>query len=220
MSGVDGSGKTTQLALLERDLLSRGLRVERVWYRPGYSRIADWLRLTVRKIRPTALPPPGPNAERDRSFASHRVRAAWMLCAQLDALVQFGIVVRWKRFVSRVVLCDRYLLDSEIDLAWRFGEKFDSRSRLWRAVTTVAPTPNVSVVLWVDEDTAEERLANKREPFPDDKEGRAYRRKRYEEGLAELRAVRVDGSGSPEEVHGRVNATLSGAGARQASTCS
>ena len=181
VSGVDGAGKSTQIARLEARLRARGARPLVFWHRPGYSPELDALRRVVRRLRGGALPPPGPSAARERAFGRPSVRAAWLATALLDTFAQHALKVRTMLAAGRTVICDRGLADARLDLALRFPEAVPLLERLWPAIEASTPRPDVSLLLLVSPEEARRRSEAKREPFPDPPEVRLARDRAYRE---------------------------------------
>ena len=190
VSGVDLAGKTTQLELLERWLMAEGLRATRLWHRPGYSPALDGLRRAVRRIRPSALPPPGPSASRAEVFQRPSVRAAWITMALADSVAHYGLRVRAALRCHDVVLCDRYVADAVLDFRFRFGERAADLMR--RTLHPVAPIPHAALLLVLSWDEVLRRLSVKDEPFPEPMDARRLRYHAYQELAARGEHVVVD----------------------------
>jgi dTMP kinase len=204
LSGIDGSGKSTQLDLLEADLARCGARPARLWYRPGYSRQLDALRRMVRRLRPGALPTASQGAARERAFAKRRVRWTWLAVAWCDAMVHYGAKVRGLDLAGYVVLCDRYLADAIIDLELRFPELDRLSEGVGRILSWVAPNPDVSIMLSLPYPEVERRLAAKDEPFPDRPEVRRQRYEAYRSLARRADYAVVDASAPTDAVHRRI----------------
>lgn len=178
-SGVDGSGKSTQMNLLHASLEARGHRCVTLWFRPGYSREMDALRAAVRRLRPGSLPRSG--EARERAFQASGVRQSWMAMAWIDTWIQYGIKVRARLLAGQTVICDRYLADAMLDLEFRFPEMWQGAwSRAWRGLERVVPRPDVALLLMLPWEEMERRLEAKDEPFPDPVETRGRRYAAYE----------------------------------------
>lgn len=198
LSGVDCSGKSTQVERLTQTLRARGVNVSTMWYRPGYSTRLDRLRSVVRKTAPSTLPAAG-TAARDRAFSRGWVRSVWILTAALDMFVQYAVQLRLRLWRGETIICDRYVDDALVDFALRFPGHHLSRAFVSLAAS-LSPRPAVSFVLMLPWDQVCDRAAAKQEPFADDD---ATRRRRYDAyvALAFVSGAAVDASRSVEAVH-------------------
>ena len=203
-SGVDGSGKSTQIELLRAALERAGRDPVVFWFRPGYSDLLNTLKGLVRRARPGALPTAEKKEARERAFSRPWVRWAWVGMALTDTVFHLGLWLRLQSVRGKVVLCDRYLFDALLDLELRFPESRHLCEALAPALRRLLPRPDLWVFLSVSSETMAARLAAKDEPFPDPEELRQARYKRYlqwaEGGEAEL----VDAEASVAQVHERI----------------
>jgi thymidylate kinase len=209
-SGVDSAGKSTQIEALRTDLLRQGVVVKVLWYRPGYSPMLDRLRAVVRRVRPGALPPRGPTAERQAAFSRPFVQRTWVRVALIDTLLRLALV-RWWLARGAIVICDRYVDDWCLDLQLNFPLVDTHCSGLSRLMQRLAPPPKTSLLLLLGWDEMTRRAATKSEPFPDSPE---IRRKRFDayQALADNGTFQtIEADRSPEQVHQDIVTTL-GAG--------
>ena len=204
LSGVDGSGKTTQIELLAQALEEAGYDPAVVWFRPGYSELMDWIRSAVRRRKPDLLPTSTQSAARQRAFSKPSVRAAWIGMALSDVLLNLAGRIRLLESRGKVVICDRYLFDSMLDLDLRFDEFRRIKPVVERALGLVVPRPDVSMLLMVPRDVMHARLEQKDEPFPDPPHLRDQRYDRYQAWAESGQLVVVDGTKSITEVHERI----------------
>jgi thymidylate kinase len=143
-SGIDGAGKSTQIASLQDALSERGLKIVRIafWedvailprFRAGVS-----LRMLGGKqvgLEPTSLR----NDKNVRTWYLTLIRAGFYL---LDALHLRTVLERLRRGGADLIILDRYSYDQLVHI----------RSRHWlvrayiRTVMWVAPTPDFAFVL-------------------------------------------------------------------------
>ena len=201
-SGVDCAGKSTQLDLLESRFRGEGRAVRTLWFRPGYSDELDGLRALVRRVRPGALPrADGAAAERRKQvFEKPGVRRSWVAMALVDSLMQYAIKLRGWMARGDLILCDRYLWDCALDLTLRFPELSSPISRAMKGLNILCPKPDLSLLLVLSLDEAEERMKTKNEPFPDPEETRKDRYHRYMSLASTGDFYVVDASGSRDEV--------------------
>jgi thymidylate kinase len=203
-SGVDCSGKSTQIGMLHGFFEHKGEHVRVFWYRPGYSRELDAFRSIVRSLSSRAMPRASEGPKREDAFRRPWVRRAWFTAAILDMLFQYGVKLRIILASGKTVICDRYVADSFIDLSLRFPELVMRNGRLERTVTLMAPQPDHSLLLMVPSDELTRRLEGKNEPFPDSTETREARWKAYDSFAESGAAKQIDAIGTAEEVHARV----------------
>jgi len=199
-SGIDCSGKSTQIERLRRALVCRGDRTRVLWLRPGYSPLLDALRLLMRRVRPSALPTTADPAARERIFRKGRIQWVWTAAALLDAIWQYGVGVRWSLLLGHTVICDRYVEDGLLDLRLRFPALRTEGWPLARLLGAAAPKPTVMILLVIPRQEMLRRMAVKNEPFPDAPE---IRDQRYLEYLrfTDRGYVAVDGARPVEVVH-------------------
>lgn len=194
ISGIDGAGKSTQLALLRDELERRGRRPEILWHRPGYSPRLDRGRALLRRLRPSALPGADRPEARAATFARPGVSRAWMLAACADTLLEYGALVRLRLARGRDVLCDRYLLDARLDLELRFPGRAGEVARLFAALERLCPRPDLELLLSIPVDEMRRRNRQAPEPFPDPPQIREARHRAYRELAASGQLGVIDAS--------------------------
>jgi thymidylate kinase len=202
ISGVDCSGKTTQLERLQDRFQAEGHGCEVVWFRPGYSRELDFLRSTVRRFKPGLLPRSDgdESRNRDEAFKSGGVRRSWVVMAILDSLVHYVLKLRVLSAGGKTVLCDRYLFDGRLDLELRFPEYTSSIRKAFDVLRRMAPIPDHAFLLMIPLEVMESRMAEKDEPFPDPVETRQMRFEAYQFIGSRPGVTVVDGHGDRDQV--------------------
>lgn len=166
-SGLDGAGKSTQVALLIDHLRQQGYQTRYVWARGGYTPLIEGLKRTARCLLRRKLPPSGHSAERQRSFQKGYVRRLWLTAAMLELTWLYGVQLRWQLWRGRAVICDRYLFDTQIDFRLNFPQDEIERWWLWRGLTRITPTPDAIFWMCVPVEESVRRSTIKGEPFPD-----------------------------------------------------
>lgn len=204
VSGVDCAGKSTQLDRLEAELRGRGLKVARLWFRPGYSSGLNAARRLIRRILPAALPTSAQKEARGAAFSSRRVANAWIMLALLDMLFHYGLRLRVLKLFGYTVLADRFAADGFLDLRLRFPGVGLDRWRLSRLAEWAFVVPEHALLLNLPHQSMLDRMEKKREPFPDSADIRDARYAAYQQMAVEGRFVVIDAEGSVDEVHLRV----------------
>ena len=209
-SGIDSSGKTTQIELLREHVSGRGRRAVYLWGRVGYTGVFSALKSAGRRLLGSRIPAQGDVAQRERALRSGWLRRLWLTLALLDLLRLYALRVRLERLRGRVVVCDRYVWDSLIDLRLGFADDRVERWWLWRLVERCAPRPDVALLFTVPVEESVRRSDLKREPFRETSQRLAERAEEYAKLSLTVGWHVVDGMPPPEEVFERVLYLLSG----------
>ena len=208
LSGVDCSGKTTQLELLAESCTDAGHRVKQVWFRPGYSQEMDLLRKVVRKASPSTLPRHTKSKAREQVFAKSGVSESWVAMALLDSFLQCACKVRIYLAQGYTVICDRFLKDAELDLLLRFPNlQSIYKPSMW-ALRALAPTPDHAILLNLPYELLDARIVAKNEPFPDTEEVRIKRWQAYQDFSKTSQFEVVDASQTIDKVHSDIKTRL------------
>src|SRR5229473_2825664 len=114
-SGIDGSGKTTQVKLLEKRLKQNGVETLKMWsrWRPLLSLpLLQVLRRTgqVRVHKADFLSIVEFENPRNEAIAS-----LWCFATQLENFLKISLKIFFPLTLGRTVICDRYSLDLLVD---------------------------------------------------------------------------------------------------------
>ncbi|MGQ9603657.1 MAG: dTMP kinase [bacterium] len=129
--GIDGSGKTTQANLLKKALVARGKRAEVVWLR-GESYLTKPLLAVAKRI--FKAPKQNKRGEKQdekiyqdytrsksKIFGNPLARQLWKSLSLLDTWITFRMAKSRLRGKPDVIIFDRYVYDTVIDIASAFG---------------------------------------------------------------------------------------------------
>ncbi len=166
-SGLDGAGKSTQIALLTDYLLKSGRKPVYIWTRGGYTSVLQGLKTLSRRLLSRSLPPSGKSPQRSYAFSKWWVRRLWLSLSLLDLLWVYGVQIRWHRYRGRTVLCDRYVWDTAIDFRLNFPQEKLERYWLWRLLERISPQPDAAFLMLLSVEESVRRSEIKGEPFPD-----------------------------------------------------
>lgn len=213
LSGIDGSGKSTQAEALAAALRDLGHDAVVEWSRITYdsnlrviARPAKFVLGAVTRLRgkPLAAPTDDPSTrppKRPEDAAARALRARYPVLNRLWAAVVATVHAAGQRRVltshmreGRVVVRDRYVLDSAVQLRQLYGHRHGVDFAI-RLVEWICPQPSVS--FWLDV-PAEVAYARKPEEFS--VEQLAARRPLYEAELERLGVTRLDGARPMEEL--------------------
>lgn len=179
VSGIDGSGKSTQLELVRKYYENKGKTVLTLWTRGGSTPGINSIKAFIRKLGGKKLPPPGESKKRDEMLGIPLIQKAWLSLAILDLMRIYCITIRWWILRGKVVICDRYLWDTQIDFKIMFPSIKIEEWLLWKILVRLTPVPNKPVLLMIPSEISAERCAQKYDPFPDTPERRILRYNLY-----------------------------------------
>jgi len=151
-SGIDGSGKTTQIKTLLRSFVDRGAscRLYRFWDDiVVFSRHREHLSLRILQGEKGIGSPDRPIARRDKNVTSWYLLILRLVLYLFDAL-RLAAIVSFRRETSDYVVFDRYIYDELANLPLHH-----SPIRLYaHLLLRVVPRPDVALLLDADPETA------------------------------------------------------------------
>ena len=180
-SGIDCCGKSTQIDLLKAELQSRNRSYCVFWLRVGYTRGFSAMKAFARLVLGGKIAPAGHTLQRRDFMRRGWKRRAWLYFAISDMFWQTSVRIRWHQMLGRDVICDRYLLDSEFDLAMNFPEDAVPLWWSWRLMRNFAAKPDAAFLIHISFEESLRRAKEKNEPFPEDEDRRLRRSKMYEQ---------------------------------------
>jgi thymidylate kinase len=199
VSGVDKSGKTTQVEALQMAFETCHLRVQHVWARGGsamwLSRLTHLLKGSRRATRDATWVTTEERVwQRQKRFASAGMRWGWSWLTALELLLDYACQVTWPLLRGRVVLCDRYTFDALADWSAYFEEPADGRLAT-RVLRWLSPRP--AIAFWLD---VPPEMARTRSADPEPVQFLAEQRATYQRCVERYGLHRVDGTRPAAEV--------------------
>jgi thymidylate kinase len=197
-SGVDGSGKSTQIDLLQDSFRNSGIRFVtiRCRWRPllSFPLLVLLRRLGYAKVHVKG----GVYIVRTRIPRTSHLNSLWCLTTQIDNLVKAAPKVLLPMLLGLTVISDRYVLDMLVDGIAGMNEDA-TRLRLGFKLLRLLPHPRFSFLVMVDANVA---FARKQDlPSLSDY---TQRLSLYDDLGRRLGAVVLDGSETREEIHRKV----------------
>ena len=194
-SGLDGAGKSTQIEMLRKRLSYAGCSSKILWARGGYTPCFELAKKLLRKITGKKLAPQGASEVREAQMSKPLVQKLWLFVAIADLILFWAMYMRALRMLGYFIICDRYIDDTLLDFRRNFPKSNFERSILWRLLTYLIPSADVSFLFWVPVSVSQERSLKKREPFPDDRETLEWRQNAYMDKVifSSENYLRIDG---------------------------
>lgn len=179
-SGLDCSGKSTQIESLNAFFLNQKRKSYLFWSRGGYTpniqKGKDFLRFLFRSKLPSA----GNSEKRARLlYRSGYIKKIWINLAILDLVFFYSIFLRFKCLLGYNIICDRFWYDTKLDFEIAFPDVSLNKMILWKLLIKTAIKWDKYYVSVVPVPVAVERSKFKFEPFPDKPEILEIRLKRY-----------------------------------------
>ena len=166
VSGVDGSGKSTYAAILADILDLCELRKRIVWSRVGssnflkpFSKMASifYYLKTGKGFKKKFDNFEESETRRKVLFGKSSVpKLVGVHLLLLEMLWQYFFKVTLPLLRKKVVICDRYIYDTLVDVTTRYGiDPNDNEGKLFRKIlTTITPKPDLSYVLFIPHEEA------------------------------------------------------------------
>lgn len=153
-SGLDGCGKTTQAQALQAPLDRLGYETVLAWISIKAFRLPPWLEALSNVVAGTISAFSRPSGRREdagdsrtRTEMRQQIRRrsrlvtfVWSLLVTLHATLRTGRVIWPAVLRGRVVVCDRYVLDSAVHLRYEYGERHRYRLHT-RLLRLAGPAP-------------------------------------------------------------------------------
>lgn len=201
-SGLDGSGKSTQVESLVGSLSALGYPTIAIWSSIAANRSLDRIAAPARLLLGPSKEVPGRNAppagEDEDRLTRLRERLPWLNTIWVNLLVAMNawwyLREVWPNILrGRVVVCDRYILDSAVQLRYRYGAERSYGLQL-RFLRWVSPKPLRAYLLDVAPAVV---YVRNQEYTPAQIELRAGL---YGEEHAQLGVRRIDGERAQEDI--------------------
>ncbi|MFT5155067.1 MAG: thymidylate kinase, partial [Planctomycetota bacterium] len=151
LSGIESSGKSTQLKRLMEYAHAQGLHPFYLWTRPGYTRNLEACKRFIRSLKSIGRSRGNDEASRSQSlgslapgrqqrdyprrakgFDSALGRRFWLALSLIDLIIVYGVQVRYWLWRGQTVVCDRYLWDGLVDFRNNFPDDAVESGILWR----------------------------------------------------------------------------------------
>ena len=131
-SGLDCSGKSTQIDLLKDYFIKNNKKQLVFWSRGGYTPGFQKLKYLLRRFSGKKLPHPGFSPQREKALSNPFIRRVWLTIAILDLIYYYAIYLRLKKLLNYNIICDRYLMDTNIDFKLTYPQVETDKWFFWK----------------------------------------------------------------------------------------
>ena len=152
-SGIDGAGKTTQITLLEEYCTTHGILCKKKWIKargtPGVMFLKNLVRRDKKMQTEEKL------EYREKVYQNGWKRKLLLTVSLLDLCWYWGIYFRFLKMRRGIVILDRYIWDTYVEVSTEFKVENLQKRFLWKVVKCLAMKPHKSLILTIP---AEESL--------------------------------------------------------------
>ena len=163
-SGLDGSGKSTQMNLIIDKLEEKDYPLKYRYIRFGSTKRVEKIKNILQKENQSDLnfnenQIDSDNEEKKNSF----FRRIYLLFAYLDLIFEF-IIIRIEKKLGYVLICDRYYWDCFV--IFQYKEVFNSFDKyMWRLIKKIAKEPNRQFYFKISTEEAYQRILKRKIDF-------------------------------------------------------
>ena len=176
-SGTDGAGKSTQIGVYTKYLEEKKIEYRVIWGRGGWTPGVELIKRIVRKDN--GMSDEEKKVYREQIHANPKKEKLLLIGSILDLYLYFGIYYRFLKLTNKVLICDRYIWDTQIDFKVIYPNINFEEWFIWKCLLPFLPKPNRSVMLLIDAEESERRCFEKKDKFPEPVERRRERIKLY-----------------------------------------
>lgn len=174
-SGMDGSGKSTQIKLLVDYYNNKKIRL--LWARGGYTPSFKFFKKIIKFFMSFFSSEPSKERYQFRSenndslrkglFANNLFVRIWLLISIIDLGIYLIIYLRYLKLRGFIIINDRCHIDTEIDFLLRFPLHFNANGLLWRSIVAMVPCPDIAFICMVDPEMSITRSLIKKDLYSD-----------------------------------------------------
>lgn len=205
-SGIDCSGKSTQINLLCEEYEKQGFKYKVIWSRGGYTPGIQFIKKILRGGKKTSKEEN--LAHSAKVNENPKKRKLLFIASLIDLWFYYSVSLRIKS-IGRKIICDRYIWDTYIDFKMKYPEYDFENGFWWKLTLKTMLKPDPSFVMFIPAEESMRRSGLKEEPFPEPVEVREQRIQMYIDELKNNRwQYVIDATKSIDEVYAQIKERL------------
>lgn len=146
-SGIDSSGKSTQIALLKKYCESNNIKCKVVWSKARATPVVEFIKKLVRRDKKMNYTEK--LEHREAVFANKKKKKLLLFASLVELCFYWGIYFRFFRWRNKCLILDRYLWDTYVEAKEDFYSVNFENWIVWRILKAVAVKPKHSFMFVV-----------------------------------------------------------------------
>ena len=143
-SGIDSSGKSTQIKFLYNYCERNNIKVKKIWGKARGTPGVEFIKKLVRKDKSMSFEEK--MEYRTQIYKSTSKKRLLLIASILDLYWYFGIYYRILGIFNKVLICDRYIWDTYVEVKTEFSDINIDKWFIWKMAIFFPPKPKVSFV--------------------------------------------------------------------------
>lgn len=146
-SGIDSAGKSTQIDMLSAYCFHQTIKAKKVWGKARGTPGVIFLKSLVRHDHNMSLDEK--LDYREKIYSSSTKKKLLLFASLLDLCWYFGIYYRVLNIFHEILICDRYIWDTYVEVKTEFPDIAIDNWLLWKLVVMLSPKPAISFVFFI-----------------------------------------------------------------------
>lgn len=206
-SGIDSSGKSTQIKLLEKVFDKHGVKYRTKWGKVRGTPGIVFLKKIFRKDK--FLDDEEKKIYRQKVYDSNFKRKLLLNLSLIDFALYFGIYYRILSCFYKYLICDRYIWDSYIEVQNEFSGIDLNKNLIWWFAKLIIPKPKYSFIFVIPAEVSLKRDIEKMDPTLEILDAKKKKIALYECLIKEFKwNYVINGMDPKEDIHNKIKEIL------------
>lgn len=198
-SGIDSSGKTTQIELLLDLCKKLNIDAHYIWGKGRGTPGVLWLKEVFRRDK--KMDAEEKKEYREAVYQSKKKKFLLLTASILDLWWYWGIYYRYLNKKHQLLICDRYIWDTYIDFKTEFAEFSFEKWFIWKITEAIVPKPVHSFLFFISAEESFRRDVEKNDQDRDELDRKVAKVEKYKELIAKRKwDTVIDGMKTREDI--------------------